>query len=149
MIRKYKTLGGIVLTASHNPGGPDADFGIKYNISNGGQLNLFILLSVKMKSFSITLKFLCFWFYYCIPGPAPDNLTNKIYDITMKISEYKICPDIKCDITTIATNNFEVFWYKIFTKFLFDKFNLGWNIFIQSIILISSVSDTLMNPNIE
>ncbi|XP_046629962.1 phosphoglucomutase [Neodiprion virginianus] len=76
IIRKYKTLGGILLTASHNPGGPDADFGIKFNCENG--------------------------------GPAPDAVTNKIYDITKTLKSYKIASGINVDISKIQSTNIEV-----------------------------------------
>src|SRR3954466_11981844 len=36
VIRKHKAIGGLFLSASHNPGGPDGDFGIKFNMSHGG-----------------------------------------------------------------------------------------------------------------
>lgn len=55
-IRRRGAFGGLVLSASHNPGGIDEDFGIKYNIRNG--------------------------------GPAPETITERIYQETLKLTEY-------------------------------------------------------------
>ena len=57
LIRKYDTDGGIVLSASHNPGGPDADFGIKFNGANGGPAPEAVTEAIYQQSLSID-KFL-------------------------------------------------------------------------------------------
>lgn len=53
VIRKYKTFGGIILSASHNPGGPKEDFGIKYNSSNGGPATETVTEAIYAKSKAI------------------------------------------------------------------------------------------------
>jgi len=58
LIRKQGTDGGIILSASHNPGGPDEDFGVKFNNPNG--------------------------------GPAPEEVTNRIFEATKTIRKYHI-----------------------------------------------------------
>ncbi len=67
VIRKYNTYGGIILSASHNPGGPEGDFGIKYNTQNG--------------------------------GPAPEKITEAIFEKSKTISQYKLvdAPDVALD----------------------------------------------------
>lgn len=54
VIRKYKAFGGIILSASHNPAGPNGDFGIKYNINNGGPAPETITEAIFTNSQSIT-----------------------------------------------------------------------------------------------
>ena len=54
VIRKHSAFGGIILSASHNPGGPDEDFGIKYNMSNGGPANEAITDAVYLRTQNIS-----------------------------------------------------------------------------------------------
>lgn len=70
LIRLNETDGGIIMSASHNPGGPDEDFGVKFNTPNG--------------------------------GPAPENVTEKIFQATESITEYKMLESQDVDLSTIG-----------------------------------------------
>jgi phosphoglucomutase len=82
VIRKYQTYGGIILSASHNPGGPDEDFGIKYNISNGGPAPEKITDAIFAKSQTITE-------YYTLDDAAEIDLsqtgTSQLGDMTVEV----------------------------------------------------------------
>ncbi|KAG8003192.1 Phosphoglucomutase-1 [Nibea albiflora] len=71
------------------PGGPNGDFGIKYNISSG--------------------------------GPAPEGITNKIFEISKNLQEYHICPELKVDLSKIGKQTFEVDTFKPFTVEIVDS----------------------------
>ena len=66
IIRKYGAVGGLILSASHNPGGPNGDFGIKYNGQNGGP----VVEAVTEKIFARSLEIDS----YKISENAPVNL---------------------------------------------------------------------------
>lgn len=66
VIRKYAAAGGLILSASHNPGGPEGDFGIKFNVANG--------------------------------GPAPESVTDAIYQHTLAIDAYHIASINEVDL---------------------------------------------------
>ncbi|KAB5538061.1 hypothetical protein DKX38_015594 [Salix brachista] len=74
LVSGSRATGAFILTASHNPGGPNEDFGIKYNMENG--------------------------------GPAPEGITDQIYENTKTIKEYLTAdlPDV--DITAIGVTSF-------------------------------------------
>ena len=71
LIRQRGADGGFVLSASHNPGGIDADFGVKYNVGNG--------------------------------GPAPESITEAMFEQTQSITAYKTTDTPDLDLSTLGT----------------------------------------------
>ncbi|NXT23128.1 PGM1 protein, partial [Syrrhaptes paradoxus] len=115
IIRKIKAIGGIILTASHNPGGPNGDFGIKFNIANG--------------------------------GPAPEGITDKIFQISKKIEEYAICPDLHVDLSTIGKQQFDLEnKFKPFTVEIVDSVEAYANM-LRNIFDFNALKELLSGKN--
>lgn len=113
--RKIKAIGGIILTASHNPGGPSGDFGIKFNTSNG--------------------------------GPAPEAITDKIFQISKTIEEYAICPDLEVDLGTLGKQQFDLEnKFKPFTVEIIDPVEAYGNM-LRNIFDFSILKELLSGPN--
>uniref|UniRef100_A0A8C9VFF2 Phosphoglucomutase 1 n=1 Tax=Scleropages formosus TaxID=113540 RepID=A0A8C9VFF2_SCLFO len=87
MIRKVRAIGGIVLTACHNPGGPDGDFGIKFNTSNGGPAPEAILDKIFQISKTIEEYAICpdLKVHLSTTGKQTFDLENKFKPFTVEI----------------------------------------------------------------
>lgn len=107
-----KASGAFILTASHNPGGPNEDFGIKYNMGNG--------------------------------GPAPESITNKIYENTTQIKEYLTVDLPEVDIAKPGVTSFKVEG-GTFTVDVFDSAS-DYVKLLESIFDFESIRKLLSSP---
>jgi len=112
VIRKYNAFGGLILSASHNPAGPNEDFGIKYNISNGGPAPEKITDAIYAKTQSISS-------YKILKSPVQIDL-NKIgssqighmsVEVIDSVSDYAALMQSLFDfpaIRTLLASNFRI-----------------------------------------
>jgi phosphoglucomutase len=81
VIRKHGAIGGIILSASHNPGGPDGDFGIKFNTANGGPAPETVTAAIHARTQALTE-------YRIVEGPDLDLDTigeTRLGDMTVAV----------------------------------------------------------------
>ncbi|XP_023378459.1 phosphoglucomutase-like protein 5, partial [Pteropus vampyrus] len=114
IIRKIKAAGGIILTASHCPGGPGGEFGVKFNVANG--------------------------------GPAPDVVSDKIYQISKTIEEYAICPDLRIDLSRLGRQEFDLEnKFKPFRVEIVDPVDIYLNL-LRTIFDFNAIKSLLTGP---
>lgn len=88
LIRKYQTIGGIILSASHNPGGPDGDFGIKFNGANGGPASEAVTEQIYQHSQKIDHYLICDTPDVDIDRPGTATLGSMVIEVVDPIEDY-------------------------------------------------------------
>jgi phosphoglucomutase len=101
LIRVRGADGGLILSASHNPGGPDADFGLKYNGPNGGPATEGVTDQIVLRTVDITE-------YRILSDGAPDistlgetHLGDMVVEVTDPIADYTVAMEKLFDFAAI------------------------------------------------
>ncbi|XP_072297240.1 phosphoglucomutase-1-like [Eucyclogobius newberryi] len=114
VIRKYKAIGGIILTASHNPGGLEGYFGIKFNLANGGPAKEAITNKIFQISRTIEEFAIC-------PGLRVDLRTvgKQSFDLENKFKPFKV--EIVDSVESYANLLRNIFDFAALKELLFEE----------------------------
>lgn len=101
LIRQRKADGGVILSASHNPGGPDEDFGIKYNMANGGPATETITSAIHAATEKLT-RYLTLDTADCdLSRLGEQTLGTMVVDIVDPVTDYAALMEKLFDFTAI------------------------------------------------
>ena len=101
VIRKHTAYGGIVLSASHNPGGPDGDFGIKYNIANGGPAPETVTEGVYRRTQTIARYRICDAAPVDIDRPGTRQIERMTVEVIDPVADYTALMEACFDFASI------------------------------------------------
>jgi len=103
VIRKYKAFGGLILSASHNPGGPHEDFGIKYNTANGGPAPERVTEAVFARSKQIDRYLIAQWPQIDIDATGSFDVAGMQVEIIDPVADYAALMETLFDFDAIRS----------------------------------------------
>lgn len=101
VIRKYQSFGGLILSASHNPGGPTEDFGIKYNIPAGGPAPEAITEAIYARSQVIDSYRILEAGDLDLDKPGEQNLGDMVVQVFDPVADYALLMESLFDFDAI------------------------------------------------
>ena len=101
LIRLNKTDGGIIMSASHNPGGPDEDFGVKFNMPNGGPAPEAVTEAMYIRTTEITAYKIAVEHDVDLGTVGRSQLAGMIVDVVDPVSDYAALMETLFDFPAI------------------------------------------------